>query len=65
MNNIEEYVNTIKRKLKRIDAKLSSYEENENNLSKHAYWSFGYFKGAKYELENVLDDIEEMLNKTK
>lgn len=65
MEELYKYKNVIKRKLKRIDNRIKSYEDDIDQLSKHGYWSLGYFKGAKYELENILDNIEEILNNCK
>jgi hypothetical protein len=45
--------------IKRTKDRIKELEDNQKNLSRHGYWSLGYFKGRLTVLEDWLDDLEE------
>lgn len=49
----------IKRQIHRCEENLRNLEDNKDILSKHGYWSIGYFKGRITTLKDWLDELEE------
>ena len=49
----------LEHQIKRTKNKIKELENEQENLSKHGYWSIGYWKGRLSVLEDWLDELEE------
>lgn len=52
----------IKHKIDRTKKKIEDLETRKQDLSKHGYWSLGYWEGRLSVLEDLLDEMEESDN---
>lgn len=63
IEDLEKYKSKIERKIKRSRDRVEDYKSYEDNLSVYGHWSLGYYEGINSTLENLLDDIEETIQK--
>lgn len=52
----------LEHQIKRTKDKIKELEDKHESLSKHGYWSLGYWKGRLTVLEDWLDDVKEDKN---
>lgn len=52
-------IKRVKHRIERTKCKLRKYEQDIEGLSKHGHQMYGYYKGVLYELETILDILEE------
>ena len=60
---IEKLIKKYERQLWRSQYKKSALEVMKNNLSKYGYWDLGYFDGRASLYEDIIEDLEELLEK--
>ena len=58
MKDKEKVIRKIKHKIERYSKRIENYEKGKETLSKHGYWSLGYFQGRLSLLEEILDELE-------
>lgn len=58
--NKEDLIKKYTHKLERHKTKEDLYSSRKDNLSKHGYWTLGYYSGTTSILEDILDDLESL-----
>lgn len=54
----EKLIKRYKHKLARAELKEKEYEQKKSKLSKHGYWSLGFYAGRVMAFDEILDDLE-------
>lgn len=49
----------LERKIKRTRERLVDLENRKETLSKHGYWSIGFYRGKLEVLEDWIDELRE------
>ena len=54
-------IKKLKRKLQRFNKRIDELKSKKDILSKHGYWSLGYYEGKTSAIEDVLDELQEKI----
>lgn len=54
MEDVINYKNRLEHEIKRIEKRIREYKQDKYKLTKHGYWSLGYWEGKLAEKEDIL-----------
>ena len=63
LSEIELIKKNYQRQLKRVSSRLKNYDGMDLSISGH--WSKGYFTGIQGQILDIMDDLEDIINKHK
>lgn len=58
---INSMITRYQRQCERSKKKEAALEEKRDDLSKHGYWSLGYYSGRTMLYEDIIDDLKDLV----